>query len=862
MQQGTEVIIQPNQMKKIELLAPAGGFEALKAAVENGSDAVYLGGKLFNARASAANFDLDELKKAITYAHEREVKVYVTVNILVGDSEFPELAQYLYEIYSLGADAVIVQDLGVADFIRHVLPEMEIHASTQMTQNNSFGLRQLEKIGFSRVVLARETSAAEIAKIIQKTKLEVEVFVHGALCISYSGQCLMSSYIGARSGNRGRCAQPCRLPYQLINGKGKDLLEGTKTGDHLLSPRDLNLVENLAELKRIGVTSLKIEGRMKRPEYVATVVRVYRKALDCLELDGRAEVELDDQDKYDLTQVFNRDFTTGYLKGYQGKEMMSFSRPNNRGTKLGRIVEVRNNRMILKLENELNLGDGIEIWTGRGREGLTVAKIFTLDNKAVNGALIGESVSLDYSGYARVADRVFKTHDAQLIEKARLSYQEGKEIRKRPLRMKISGNIGEKLLLQAWEGDKRFKVYSLTEAQKAVKRPLEYEYLLKQLGRLGNTPLFLEDLQVELQGSIIIPVSELNEMRRDVVEKILAAIKLKPSVDEQTYEERLKNWNRQKYFDKSKPGKIKEKKLTVAIRELETIEPLIRAGADRIILGGESWKAHNPITLSKLQASLKLCRDKGVELLWRLPRVINESQSYKLKEELTEISSWQSRPAVITGNLTGIEIIKAIDPSWAWETDHFLHIYNNATLSWVLGAGARRVSLSTELNNEQLYNFTPLSKTEILAFGDMEMMASEYCPMEATLSDDGGIPENCRERCGNPCLKDEYYLQDRLSYRFPVEMDRECRMHIFNARRLNLLTEVATIAEMGISNIRLELLRSTPIQAEMTTRIFKGLWNTNTLDITRDKILEGMKKLEDLYPEGFTKGHFYRGVLS
>ncbi len=872
MQPDTEIQLQPQKKKKIELLAPAGSFEALKAAVENGADAVYLGGKLFNARASAANFDMDELKKAITYAHEREVKVYVTVNILVGDSEFPELADYLFDIYSLGADAVIVQDLGVAHFIRSVLPEMEIHASTQMTQNNSFGLRQLEKIGFTRVVLARETSATEIEKIIQQSKLEVEAFVHGALCISYSGQCLMSSYIGARSGNRGRCAQPCRLPYQLVDGKGKDMLAGSKTGEHLLSPRDLNLAEDLAELKRIGVTSLKIEGRMKRPEYVATVVKIYRKALDSLEQDDKNNEQendqkkkgLDESDKHDLTQVFNRDFTTGYFKGYQGREMMSFSRPNNRGTKLGRITEIRNNRMVLKLDNKLNIGDGIEIWTGRGREGMTVDRIFSLTNNNVDTALAGESVALDYSGYAGIGDRVFKTHDEELIEQARLSYQEGKETRKRSVRMKLSGKVGDKLQLQAWDRDKKAEAYSLTEAQEAIKRPLEYEYLFKQLGRLGNTPLSLEELEVDLEGDVIIPVSELNEMRRVVVEKLLAGSKLKPSVDMQTYKERLKNWKKALFnsYDNQHGKQIKQNKnLSVAIRDYELVESLIQAGANRIILGGESWRSQSPITIKKLQTSLKACRDKGIELIWRLPRITNEDQCLKLKEELIEISSWQFRPTIMAANLAGIEIIQEIDSSWAWETDHFLHVYNKAALSWVLGAGAERASLSSELNHDQLHKLILPSQTEVLVFGDMEMMVSEYCPLEATLSTDRK-PENCKEKCGKPCHKDDYFLQDRLSYRFPIETDRGCRMHIFNAKRLNLLTELATITDMGIKNIRLELLRVTPLQAEITTKLFKGLWGEKQSEIRREKVLDGMRELEEIYPEGFTKGHFYRGVLT
>jgi len=284
MNQQENVNINPSHTP-MELLAPAGGFEALKAAVENGANAVYLGGKSFNARASAANFDLEELEKAVKYAHEREVKIYVTVNILIADSEIPELIAYLYNLYLIGVNAVILQDLGVADLMQAILPEMEIHASTQMTINNSWAVKHLEKAGFARVVLARENSAAEMKVIGDSTSLDLEVFVHGALCISYSGQCLMSSFIGGRSGNRGRCAQPCRLPYQLVDLKEKNVLQEKNLGEHLLSPKDLNLIEELFQLKNSGVNSLKIEGRMKRPEYVATVTRVYRKALDFIEQD-------------------------------------------------------------------------------------------------------------------------------------------------------------------------------------------------------------------------------------------------------------------------------------------------------------------------------------------------------------------------------------------------------------------------------------------------------------------------------------------------------------------------------------------------------------------------------------------------
>ncbi|RNC62933.1 MAG: putative protease YdcP [Candidatus Dichloromethanomonas elyunquensis] len=860
----TQEIYKP-RTNRMELLAPAGSVEAFKAAVENGADAVYLGGKLFNARASAVNFAKDELKRALAYAHERQVRVYVTVNVLVADQEFTELADYLYQLYSMGVDALIVQDIGAAHFIREVLPEIKLHASTQMTQNNSYGLKQLEKMGFSRVVLARETTKTEIEELVQSTKLDIEVFGHGALCICYSGQCLMSSYIGARSGNRGKCAQPCRLAYQLVDGQGRNLLSGKKIGEHLLSPKDLNLSENLAELQRIGVSSLKIEGRMKRPEYVATVIRIYRKALDAMTLENRPG--LDRKDRYELEQIFNRDFTSGYFYGYQGAEMMSFSRPNNRGTRAGRILEVKPNRLVLKLENVLHIGDGLEIWTNRGREGVTAGKMFNTMGRPIDHAAAGENISIEFTGSARVGDRVFKTYDEELMEKARLSFQEGKEQRKRPLRLKLSGKIGRKLRLEVWENGQHTAVESQTEAREAVHRPLEEAYLLKQLGRLGNTPFYLEELQTDLEGNVIIPVSEINELRRLAVEKLLEPSRRLPELNINTYQERLQQWKKRSIQIHGKGDPIKSshntpsKVLTAAITDVKLMPSILKAGADRLILGGEHWRSRQAITLSQLREIVQSCSSKKVELIWRLPRILNEEQSHRLFKELQEISTWETRPTIMTATLAGIEMIRQLDPTWPWETDHFFHIFNQAALHWVLASGGKRAALSGELNYEQIKRFNDNPSVEMTVFGDMEMMVSEYCPIGATLGEGAGPP---RENCGGVCQTKDYYLKDRMSYNFPLETDRECRMHLFNAKRLNLMTELNKIRDSGVSRIRLELHRASMAQAPRTVQLFKRLWTeTGEQKIIRPENIEAaQKELEALYPEGFTKGHFYRGVLT
>jgi putative protease len=322
---------------KIELLAPAGSFEALEAAVNAGADAIYLGGNAFGARAYANNFDNEEMRKAVRFAHLHGVQIFVTVNTLVDDEEFAALADYLLFLDSIKIDGIIVQDMGVINVAKKLVPHLPLHASTQMTITNLEGVRFAAAQGMTRAVLARELSLEDIKKICAASPIEIEVFIHGALCVCYSGQCLMSSLIGGRSGNRGRCAQPCRLPYTLVDQDNKDLLDGEDAGKYLLSPRDLNTLRILPQLIEAGVTSFKIEGRMKRPEYVAIVVDAYRRAIDSY-LAGDYKVPA--QDFANIEQIFNRDFTTAYLLDRPGKNMMSDRRPNNRGVLIGRVVKL------------------------------------------------------------------------------------------------------------------------------------------------------------------------------------------------------------------------------------------------------------------------------------------------------------------------------------------------------------------------------------------------------------------------------------------------------------------------------------------------------------------------------------------
>lgn len=865
-----QITIKPGR-SAMELLAPAGSYEAFKAAVENGADAVYLGGKSFNARASAANFDIEELRRVVQYAHERQTSVYVTVNILIADREFPELFDYIYSLYEIGVDAVIIQDIGVAELIQNVLPEIERHASTQMTINNSWGVRHIEKLGFERVVFAREVSAEEMKRISERTVLDIEFFVHGALCICYSGQCLMSSFIGGRSGNRGTCAQPCRLTYKLINEKKSDLLAEANLGDHLLSPRDLNFVEELRELKRSGAYSLKVEGRMKRPEYVATVIRVYRHALDMVlaeDSDTSLSGVVTEEEKTELTQIFNRDFSQAYFREHPGAELMSYSRPNNRGIRLGRITKTSDNRMEIKLEAFLRPGDGIEVWTSRGREGIMVAKVWQGKSEVPEGKP-GELIQIEFMGKGKPGDRVFKTHDELLMERARLSFQEGKEQRKRPLKMRLLGSIGEHMVLETWDGERCIKTRSTTAAQQAQKRPLTHDYAFQQLGRLGTTPFWLEELELEVEEGLMIPVSELNEMRRLAIEALLHEQNYREYISRSVYDQRVREWKKrlvrereegQRGFGKKESrrqaGNAPER-LTVAVSDLESVQAALKAGAKRIALGGERWRSRKGMSPEEIQAAVKLCDQYGAQSIWRLPRILNEGQSTWWYETLEKAKLWSKRPTIMVSNLAELEILKEIDSNWAFETDYSLNTFNEATLAYLLRLGASAVTLSPELEHSQIEQLARWPKTEILVFGDLEMMVSEYCPVGATLGGKKG------EKCSVPCVKEPHYLRDRINYDFPVETDLECRMHLFNAKRLNLYKELGSIAKMGITTIRLQLNRATPSQIRDTVRVFLDGWERA---LQGEKILEGQADemsayLEERFPEGFTKGHYFRGIL-
>ncbi len=509
-------------MKKCELLVPAGGSKQFIAAVENGADAVYIGGPLYNARIGAENFSLDEMRKAVDYAHLRNVKVYATLNTLISDEELDSAVGFAENLYEMGADALIIQDLGLGKRIKERMPDFPLHLSTQATVYNRRGLEAAAKLGYERAVLARELSLEEIKECSLPPIIETEVFVHGALCICYSGQCQMSRFIGGRSGNRGCCAQPCRLPYIYEDLQGKRVEKAA----YPLSPKDLCMIDRLGELIESGVASLKIEGRMKSPEYVATVTRIYRKYLDKYYAYGQYKVSSEDMEE--LTQIFNRGgFTEGYADGEIGDELMSGLLPKNQGIKVGEISELCRGGMLadVRLSGRLEMGDVVEI---HSKESFGM-KITYLEEIGKNKVRIG-----DLKGKAFAGDSVYRMISQSLMKKAsetfnNISFDSGKFKRKAPVSFVFRADVGGAMHLHAkctGPDGQKIEIHKKLEdfvTQQAITRSTTEEEVIAQLRKTGNTPFEATNIKVLLGGQVYIPISKVNEIRRLTLEELSEA---------------------------------------------------------------------------------------------------------------------------------------------------------------------------------------------------------------------------------------------------------------------------------------------------------------------------------------------------
>ena len=802
-------------MRDVELLAPVGSFEALKAAVQNGANAVYLGGKDFGARASANNFDRDELKEAVKYAHIRGVQVFVTTNTLRKENEIEDFLEYAKFLYDIDVDAIILQDIGMARLIKRELPDFELHASTQMVAHSLEDVKYLESVGFDRVVLAREVTVEEIKYICDNCKADIEVFVHGALCVCYSGQCLMSSMIGNRSGNRGRCAQPCRQRYELIDVYTGEVVNSN--GDYLLSPRDLNAIEEIDKVIDAGVHSLKIEGRMKRPEYVATVIDGYRKTID--EYLATNKLNVSDETINDLYTIFNRKFTKGLLLGDVGKDMMNSQLPNNQGLYVGTVVDYNKKakRLKIKLANTLKKGDGINLGGG------TIGRIIKNGNIDTIGYK-GETIELDFVGEARKGQIVFKTSDSELMDRVQATFTQDKEFVKNIIDAKITIKLGQKPILTlkdrhsneaTIEGDKI--------VEEAMKVALSKEKVETQLRKLGNTPYELDLLEIELDDNVSLPISLLNQMRRDCIELL---DKERVSIKNRKYKNKIVKYKPVLY------NRNKQQEISVKVKNLEQLESALECGVDRIYYEDTN-------TIDK---GMSLAMKYNKKVIYSAPRIIrNKEYNHLAKANNAGVESVQ------VGNYGSIDYFK----DKKLNIDYYLNAFNSETINYYKEIGADTLCISQELNINEIketIKYTDIN-IESVVYGYTPLMITEYCPM-------GVIVRDCKkDKRVAKCKESIYALRNSKGDEFRVSQDIFCRSTIYNSNVTCMLDNLYELHEIGINVLRLDFtLEDKETVKEVIEAYQEVLSNDYKLATKATKLYN---KLDE---KGTTAGHYYKGV--
>lgn len=783
-------------MKKIELLAPAGSLESLYAAVQSGADAVYLGGSKFSARAYASNFDEENMTNAVNYCHLYGVKVYITINTLIKENEIKEALEYVSFLYSIGVDALIIQDTGLAYLIKYNFPDMELHASTQMTVHNGEGALILRDAGFKRIVLSRELSIEEIKHISNDLGVETEIFIHGALCICYSGQCLMSSMIGGRSGNRGRCAQPCRLPYTLIDRKS-----GRNHSAYILSPKDICTLEDIEKIIDSSTSSLKIEGRMKRPEYVAGVVDVYRRAVDSV-YEGR-QFDLEKENNK-LLKLFNREgFSKAYMFGNKGSDMMAYNFPKNTGIPLGKAAK----NSIVELAENVALGDGVR----NGEEGFIVSKIIKEGGMEVEEAFKGERVKLMPLKYG-LGDNLFKTSDVKLLKELE-TYYNNKHDRKIDLSLTYSFKVNKPFELKTqYEGRELF--INGDTVQAALKKPLSLEKIEENLKKSGDTSFRFTDVKVEGFEDGFLPVSSINSARRELVEN------LEKYIIDASKREYKKELAYQRYIDedKSLPDTV------ITASSMEQVRAIKDSGLNACIA----------VDVFSRQSSIKLqevAEMRLEKLFLKVPNIIKVEFDHvcRIIEE-----AFPHIEGIVTANLGVISRFKNRTNIIG---DYKLNIFNSYGFSfykdYIDGA-----AISVELNKKELadtfrYKNLPV---QIKLYGKEELMVSEYCPIGSIFGEKSGSGA-CSEDCG----KGNYILKDRKEEEFVLRTDKFCRSHIYNSVATNLIPHVDELRKLGIASFRLDFVDETYEEVQRVLNSYrKGSWQGEYIN--------------------FTRGHYKRGV--
>lgn len=787
--------------KKVEILSPAGSYESLIAAIAAGADAVYIGGTRFGARAYADNLTEEKMLEAIDFVHLHGRKIYLTVNTLLKEHELKqELYDYLLPYYKHGIDAVIVQDIGVLQYIRQQFPDLPIHASTQMTITDVTGAKFLRQFGVERIVTSREMNIEEIKEISRETDLEIESFVHGALCYCYSGQCLYSSLIGGRSGNRGQCAQPCRLPYKM---------KGSRETQYILSLKDMCTLENIPELIEAGIYSFKIEGRMKKPEYVAGVTTMYRKYVDLYLQKGKNGFRVDPKDKEKLMDLYNRGGShSGYYFLKNGREMVSLNRPNHAGVPALKVMKSSGKSVTAKTIVDINPGDVIEL--PDGNENYTFA----------NGVRKGQMISFNtHKKQVFVKDAVLnRTRNESLVKEIRETINQAKKKEKIKGKLILSKEQSAKLILSY--GAIMVEVYG-EPAQEALNQPMDAARIEKQMRKTGNTEFEFDTLQVELDGALFIPMQNLNELRRNGINALEAAIL-------NSYRRNLPEKQAYRYTEIGY-NTITNTSLYVYVEEVSQLE---------IVLGFDSVKRvyidinalkqlwSNP----KAEQIIREVHQSGKEIYLGLPHIIRKNTREILDRYFDDIVK-QGWDGFLIRNNESYEILREHKFAGKIVTDYSMYQFNRYAKGFWLNENVESGTAPLELNYKELME-AGMKNNELVVYGHLPMMISAQCIMKTT--------RGCKKQ------RDMIVFVDRYHKEFAVKNHCDyCYNVIYNTAPLMLADQKQEIQELAPKALRLHF----------------------TIE-SKEKVKEVLKIYEDVFINGkdseiqieFTRGHFKRGI--
>jgi putative protease len=881
------------RVRRPELLAPAGDWQCAKAAVENGADAIYFGLEKFNARMRAHNFTEADLPRLMEFLHRRGVKGYVTFNTLVFQDEWEEAKEYIRTMIASGVDAAIVQDVGICRLIRQLSPDFPIHVSTQMTVTSAAGVEFARELGCDLVVLARECSLKEIEKIrvaqsehgtsrpaagtLQDSSsraveteaapdrdvprsgcdasFPLEVFVHGALCVAYSGQCLTSEALGGRSANRGECAQACRMPYELI-ADGKPVPLGDRR--YLLSPQDLAGLEILPELARLGVASLKIEGRLKSPEYVASITRIYRDALDSLcesagePQGGVANLAVPGRDAhYEMEMAFSRGLSTGWFRGINNQELVHARFGKKRGVYLGQVSRVQRDRVHLALEGPLKAGDGIVFDAGHPEEKEEGARVYKVEMSSGKGNSEPPHVisyknailsfgrgDLDFNRI-HVGDKVWKTSDPELDQCLAKSFDGDTPRFQRSIGLAVHGLPGQSLTVIAKdELGHIVKVRSAMPLVAAQKQPLTTDRLRDQLGRLGGTPFKLGALDNQLESDVLIPVSELNRLRREIVDDLLRQRsqppQWTPSADFQSvYPESLRGTQTQTLRD--------DPRLIVLVRNLGQLQAVIESGIETIYCEFEDPKKYRDAVSLFRNSALRTRGQSGSDrsaLFVAPPRIFKMGEEWTLKQVLSSDAD-----GYLIRNYDHLKFFA----EHRRVGDFSLNIANHLAADYFKNKyDLERVTASYDLNYHQLealLKAAPPEWFEVTIHQHIPMFHMEHCVFCAFLSKGTDYTN-----CGRPCDKHDLKLRDRVGAEHPVKADVGCRNTVFHALAQTGAEFVHSMLNLGVKNFRVEFLNETPEVVNRTIQKYRQLLRG---EITGSELWRELKLLNQL---GVTRG--------